>query len=109
MTCQNVENDVVVVFEKVDNVFMGKLRDIPMDLFGNIAELEYWEKVIADIVKNAKNVFLRQLENGIIRYHETAYMRVNLLEIISPRRAMLTKLLVENVLFSLNSLQKTRV
>jgi len=61
MTCRNVENDVVVVFEKVNNVFIGKLRDIPMDLFGKIAELENGEKVIADIVKNAKDVFLRHL------------------------------------------------
>ena len=40
MTCRSVENDVVVVIEKVGNVFRGKLRDIPMDLFGKIAELE---------------------------------------------------------------------
>jgi len=59
MTCRNVENDVVVVFEKADNEFIGKLRDIPMDLFGKIAELENGERVIADIVKNAKDVFLR--------------------------------------------------
>jgi len=63
MTCRNVENDVVVVFEKVDNVFMGKLRDIPMDLFGKIAELENGEKVIADIVNSAERELFRHLEN----------------------------------------------
>ena len=55
ITCRNGENNVVVVFENVDNVFVGKLWDIPMDLFGKITELEYGERVIADIVKNAEN------------------------------------------------------
>jgi len=54
MTCRNVENDVVVVFGKVKNVFMGKLRDMSMDLFRKIAELEYGERVIADIVNSAR-------------------------------------------------------
>jgi len=37
---------------------VGKLWDIPMDLFGKITELEYGERVIADIVKNAENEIL---------------------------------------------------
>ena len=56
MMCRNAENEVVVAFEKVEGVYAGKLRDIPMKLFGAIAELEYGERVIADIIKNASNV-----------------------------------------------------
>jgi len=63
MTCRNVENDVVVVLEKGENVFMGKLRDIPMDLFGKIAELEYGERIIADIVNSAERELFRHLDN----------------------------------------------
>jgi len=32
MMCRNAENEVVVAFEKVEGVYAGKLRDIPMKL-----------------------------------------------------------------------------
>jgi len=57
MTCRNVENDVVVVFGKVDNVFMGKLRDMSMDLFEKIADIEYGKMAIADIANSERIYF----------------------------------------------------
>ena len=63
MACRNVENDVVVVFGKVGNVFIGKLRDMSMDLFGKIAELEYGKRIIADIANSVECELFRYLGN----------------------------------------------
>jgi hypothetical protein len=49
-----VKNDVAVVFEKTANGYVGKLRDIPMDLFAEIAKFEHGKKITSDIVSGAK-------------------------------------------------------
>ena len=60
MTCRNDENNVTVKMNNENGMLKGKLHDMPMELFGKIAELENGEEVIIKIVKKAEKEFLRQ-------------------------------------------------
>jgi hypothetical protein len=44
--------------EKAGNSFIGKLQEMPIELFGEIAKFEHGEKVIERIVQSAEKAFL---------------------------------------------------
>ena len=59
MTCRNIINNIIVVFEKSGETLTGKIRDIPMELFAKWAEEPDGEKHIQKAVMDAEEVFTR--------------------------------------------------
>ena len=57
MTCTNDDHSVVVKMQKEGGGLKGKLLDMPIELLGEISELENGEKTIQKIVTNAENAF----------------------------------------------------
>jgi len=60
MTCRNTDNNVTVKMNIEDRILKGKLHDMPIELFGEIAALEEGEKIIKKIVSLAEEEYLRQ-------------------------------------------------
>ena len=59
MICRNEKNKVIVKIEKTDETYTGKLQDMPMELFAEIAGFKHGEKIIESIVKSAEKEFFR--------------------------------------------------
>jgi hypothetical protein len=59
MTCRNVENRLVVCFQKRGKAFEGTLQDVPVELLGLWAALPDGERRIRQAVEEAEEVFLR--------------------------------------------------
>ena len=56
-TCTNNDHHVAVKMEKEGEKLKGKLLDMPIELLGEISELENGEKIIEKIVTNAERAF----------------------------------------------------
>jgi hypothetical protein len=66
MTCRNISNNIVVVFEKSGKKLNSKTEDIPMALFSKWAALPNGENKIKNVVMEAEEVFFRAYyENDI--------------------------------------------
>ena len=59
MVCWNVENKVIVKMERAGDIYIGKLQDMPMELFEAIANLRHGDRIIKNIVRNAEDEFFR--------------------------------------------------
>ena len=59
MTCRNVENEVIIKMEKEGKNLKGMLKNMPIDLFSEIAGYEDGEKIIEKIVKTAEAEYFR--------------------------------------------------
>ena len=59
MTCRDNTNKIVVKIQKEGDVLRGKIFDMPMDLFAEIAKDRNGEKIIEKIVKKAQEEYLR--------------------------------------------------
>jgi hypothetical protein len=59
MTCRNIENGVVVLFEKNGGVLRGKIKDIDAGLMSRWAGEPHGERRIRRMVEEAEEVFLR--------------------------------------------------
>ena len=65
MTCRNYNTNIVVCFERQGNSLIGKIQDMPMDLFAKWAGGPHGERRIQTAVMEAEEVFLRAYsENG---------------------------------------------
>ena len=59
MTCRNRGNRVTVIIKTTGDSYMGKLQDMPMTMLEKIAEQQYGERIIEQIVRNAEAAFFR--------------------------------------------------
>ena len=59
MTCRNNSKKITVKFEKKGNALVGKIKDMPDDLFIKWAVEPNSEKKIANVVLEAEQVFLK--------------------------------------------------
>jgi hypothetical protein len=59
MTCRNINTKMVVVFEKQGKAFLGKIRDMPIEIMEQWAKLEHGERLVQKAVTDAEDVFLR--------------------------------------------------
>ena len=57
MSCRNEENNVTVKITDEAGVLKGKIHDMPIELFGEIAKIEDGEKIIMRIVKLAEEEY----------------------------------------------------
>ena len=60
MLCINFDYNVSVSIEMIDGKPTGKLRDMPITMFGKIAEEKNGEDTIAQIIRTAEEAYLKQ-------------------------------------------------
>jgi len=60
MICKNTENNITVKMSSEGGEIKGKIQDMPMELFGEIAEIENGEKIIMQIVKMAEEEYSKK-------------------------------------------------
>jgi len=60
MTCVNTKNNIIVEFEKTENIFEGKIKNIPLELVKKWTSEKQCEKNIKNAVKEAEEIFLRE-------------------------------------------------
>ena len=66
MLCRNINNNIVISFEKAGIGVTGKIKDIPMDLFAKWAVEPHGERKIQQVVMEAEDFFWRAyFENDI--------------------------------------------
>ena len=66
MTCHNINTGIDVIFEKKGDAFIGKIKDLPDNIYEQWANTENGVGLFKFIVTEAENVFLRiYIENDI--------------------------------------------
>jgi len=74
MTCHNINTGIDIIFEKKGNEFLGKIKDLPDNIFEQWANIENRVGLLKNIVTEAENVFLRiYIENGKKRCQTLLY------------------------------------
>jgi hypothetical protein len=59
MTCRNIENRIIVMFERNGKTVRGKIQDIPADVLAQWAGKAQGERCIRHMVEESEEVFLR--------------------------------------------------
>ena len=59
MTCRNVSNNIIIVFENLEGSLIGKIKNIPIELVNKWAAQKNVEKNINDAVREAEDFFLK--------------------------------------------------
>ena len=59
MTCRNAENNITIKMEIINKTITGKIQFMPIELFGEIAELENGEKIVQRMVEKAVEEYLK--------------------------------------------------
>jgi bifunctional pyridoxal-dependent enzyme with beta-cystathionase and maltose regulon repressor activities len=59
MICRNIITRMVVEFEKSGTGYVGKVKDMPLEIFAQWAKKEHSERLMKKAVAEAEVVFLR--------------------------------------------------
>jgi len=59
MTCRNIDTGIVVVFERKRNIFLPRIKDIPVDVFEKWVYMNNEEKEKEKMIKEAEDVFMK--------------------------------------------------
>ena len=59
MTCWNKSKNIVVAFENHKNIFIGKIKSIPLELVNNWAKDKQGDINIKNIIKEAEESLMR--------------------------------------------------
>ena len=59
MICRDNKNQIVVKMQKEGNGFRGKLQDMPVELFAELAGCANGERIIEKILKNVQREYSR--------------------------------------------------
>ena len=59
-TCQNTENQIVIIFEKIGPALRGKIKEIPYTLRGEGAQDPAINKIIKKSLIEADEVFFKE-------------------------------------------------
>ena len=59
MTCWNKTNNIVVVFENHKNIFIGKIRSIPLELVNKWTKDKQGDTKIKNTIKEAEDYLMR--------------------------------------------------
>ena len=59
MTCRNINNKIVVAFEKKGKTIIGKINDMPIELMEQWAAIPHGENNIKKAVMEAEEIFLK--------------------------------------------------
>ena len=63
LTCYNLENHMVIVFVKKGSAFVGKIKDIPVDLAEKWTREANGDKHLRNVVIEADEVFFKAFFN----------------------------------------------
>ena len=61
MLCRNNRTNIVVGFEKSGEAYIGKIKDMPLELMVKLAKMKDGEKLIQKAVMDAEDVFLKEM------------------------------------------------
>jgi hypothetical protein len=70
MACRNILTNMVVEFEKSGSSYVGKIKDMPLETFGQLAKQRHGERFIKNAVAEAEEVFLRAVIEKDIEHGE---------------------------------------
>ena len=59
LTCRNSNTRIIVEFQKSGKTYIGKIKDIPVDLSAHWSKMQHGEGLIRKAVREAEDVFLR--------------------------------------------------
>ena len=59
MTCWNKTNNIVVVFENHKNIFIGKIRSIPLELVNKWTKDKQGDTKIKNTIKEAEDYLMK--------------------------------------------------
>ena len=59
MTCRNAENKVIIKIQKNGKNLNGIIKDMPIDLFNEIAKYKDGEMIIQKIINMAEEEFIK--------------------------------------------------
>ena len=59
MTCCNMNNGIIICFEKTEKTFLGKIKYMPIQLIKQWAELREGYKLLQNAVTEAEKEFFR--------------------------------------------------
>lgn len=59
MTCSNKTNNIVVVFEILERILIGKIKNIPLELVNKWTNEKKGETNINNAIKEAEEIFLK--------------------------------------------------
>jgi len=59
ITCRNIDTGIVVIFEKKRNIFLPRIKDIPVDIFEKWVYMNNEETEKAKIIEEAEDVFMK--------------------------------------------------
>jgi len=66
MTCRNINNMIVVSFERKGKTLLGKIKDMPVELIQQWANIPSGHNLVRKAVAEAEEVFLRAyVQNNI--------------------------------------------
>ena len=60
-TCRNINTKVIVEMNKMDKMYIGKLKYVPFELLSQYVKLKHGEKPLIKAIMEAEEVFLRAL------------------------------------------------
>jgi hypothetical protein len=58
-TCRNIENEMVISFEKRGTTLLGKFKKIPIKLVQEWMQYSNWEKYVKKAIIDADEVFFK--------------------------------------------------
>jgi hypothetical protein len=61
MICRNNNTKIVVKFEKSGNAFIGKIKDMPIELTLRLAKMKDGEMLLQKAVMDAEEIFLQEM------------------------------------------------
>jgi len=59
MTCRNIISNIVVIFERESNIFLPRIKDIPVDVFDKWVYMNNEEDEKEKIISEAEDVFMK--------------------------------------------------
>jgi len=64
LICRNNLTKIVVGFEKSGKTYVGKIKDMPMELTARLSKMKDGELLLQKAVMDAEEVFLREMFEG---------------------------------------------
>ena len=74
MICRNINNGIIVCFEKDGKHLTGKIKDLPFELMEQWAQVRDGHKIMRKAVMEAEEVFLRAYFESAVEKNDAVIM-----------------------------------
>jgi len=61
LICRNILTEIVVRFERSEETYIGKIKDMPLELTARLATMKNGDKLLQKAVLDAEEVFNREM------------------------------------------------